>query len=126
MESIEKDKKEKEDFNFGPCLEKNCSYCCNPVKVERFFPEDEIPVDENGEKIWEERQEILIPENEIDITKVKSYDCKNFNKKTGKCSDYEKRPAICRRASCISKDSKESVDEQHKKATRGKFIVIKT
>ena len=45
----------------GPCLEKSCSFCCNPVKVARFFPEKRIPVDKNGKKIWEKREELLIP-----------------------------------------------------------------
>lgn len=127
MESIEHRKISTKNINNpGPCLEKKCSFCCDPVKVERFFPEDEIPVDENGEKIWKERKEILIPEDEIDITRLKTYDCKKFDKEHSKCSDYEKRPSICKRASCVKQDSEESIDEQHKKMTKRKFIVIKT
>jgi Fe-S-cluster containining protein len=94
--------------------------------VGRFFPEDKIPVNESGEKIWKERAEILIPEDEVDRTRLKSYDCVNLDKATGRCRDYENRPLICRKASCISRDSKESIDEQHKKMTKRKFISIKT
>jgi len=128
MESIEKKKKDKKNIedNPGPCLEKECSFCCDPVKVDRFFPEEKIPVNENGEKIWKERAEILIPEDEIDTTRLKSYDCVNLDKTAGKCLDYEKRPLICKETSCIKQDSKDSVDEQHKKITSRKFITIKT
>jgi len=122
MESIEKNKK---DNNPGPCIEKNCSYCCNPVKVRRFFPENKIPVNKNKEKIWKKREGLLIPKNEIDTTRLETYDCVNFDKSTGRCLDYENRPTICRRASCIDKSSTESIDEQHKKSTKGKFIIIK-
>ncbi|MFH1129291.1 MAG: YkgJ family cysteine cluster protein [Patescibacteria group bacterium] len=128
MESIEKSKRkiQKNENNPAPCIEKKCSACCDPVKVDRFFQDDEIPVDENGNKIWKEWPELLIPEDEIDITKLKSYDCLKLDKSTGKCRDYEKRPPICKRCSCIKKDSKESIDEQHKKLAKKKFIVIKT
>lgn len=121
MESIEK-----KDNNPGPCLEKKCSFCCNPVKVGRFFPEDKIPVNENGERIWKKRTELLVPEDEIDMTRLKSYDCINLDKSTSKCRDYEKRPPICRKTSCIEQNSKESIDDQYKKKTKRKFIVIKT
>ena len=123
MESIEKKVK---DNNPGPCIEKKCSFCCDPVRVGRFFPEDKIPVDENGNKIWEERPELLIPEDEIDTTRLKSCNCLNLDKSTGQCRDYEKRPLICKKCSCIKRDSKESINEQHKKLTKKKFIVIKT
>lgn len=125
MESIEKKEKDFKN-NPGPCLEKECSFCCNPVKVGRFFPEDKIPVNEQGEKIWKEREELLASEDEIDITRLKSYDCINLDKVTGQCRDYEKRPSICKKASCIKPDSEESIDEQHKKVTKRKFIVINT
>lgn len=121
MESIEK-----KNNNPGPCIKKECSFCCDPVKVGRFFPEDKIPANEQGEKIWKERTELLIPEDEIDETRLKSYDCINLDKLTGKCKEYKKRPPICRRASCIRRNSKESVDKQYEKTTKRKFIVIKT
>lgn len=117
MESIEKKEKDLKD-NPGPCLEKKCSFCCDPVKVDRFFPEGKIPINENGEKIWKERAEILIPEDEIDATRLVAYDCINLDKTTGRCQDYEKRPLICKKTSCIKQDSKESIDEQHKKRQR--------
>lgn len=127
MESIEKKQGTKDSKNNpGPCIEKKCSFCCNPVKVARFFPEDEIPTNEEGEKIWKERPELLIPEDEIDRTRLKSYDCINLNKSTGECRDYVKRPPVCKRASCIKQNSEESIDEQHRKMAKRKFIVIKT
>jgi len=45
---IEKERK-------GPCLDKKCSECCNPVKVGRFFPEDKIPKDKDGQPLWAKR-----------------------------------------------------------------------
>ncbi len=107
---------------FGPCLEKNCSWCCNPVKVARFFPEDKIPTDKNGEKIWQKRKELLIPEDQIDTARLETYDCVNFNKETGRCRDYENRPEICKNTSCIDEKSNESIDKQYKKFINQKFI----
>lgn len=37
---------------FGPCLDKKCSWCCDPVKVPKSFPDERIPVNGDGEKIW--------------------------------------------------------------------------
>jgi Zn-finger protein len=74
----------------GPCLEKNCSWCCNPVKVIKFFPENKIPVNKEGKKIWQKRNEILIPENQIDTTRIDTYNCDNFDSQTGQCKDYTK------------------------------------
>ncbi|MFH1098613.1 MAG: hypothetical protein V1723_01680 [Candidatus Uhrbacteria bacterium] len=67
----------------GPCIEKNCSVCCNPVKVNRFFPEDKIPKNKKGEKLWRQREEILIPKDDIDAVKLDSYDCVNYDKEGG-------------------------------------------
>jgi len=128
MESIEKKKQRenKESFNNpGPCIEKKCSVCCNPVKVHRFFSEDKIPVNKNKEKIWKKREELLMPEEEIDITKLETYDCMNFDKSTGRCLDYDNRPKICRRVSCVDKNSTESINDQYKKLAKKKFIAIK-
>ena len=121
MEKIEK----KIENHPGPCLEKNCSYCCDPVKVDRFFPEEKIPTNEKGEKIWKERTELLTPESQIDRVRLKSYDCTNFDHSTGKCTNYENRPNICKHTSCIDKNSKESPEEQHEKLINDKLISIK-
>jgi len=109
---------------FGPCIEKKCAVCCNPVKVESFFPEDEIPVNEKGEKIWE-YQGILASEKTPDGIKLKAYKCKNFDEETGLCKNYKNRPMICRETTCIDEKSKESTDKQYKKFIKNKFILIK-
>lgn len=110
---------------FSPCLEKDCSFCCNPVKVKSGFPEDKIPIDENGEKIWNRRDEIYVPETETEKIRLETFDCVKYDKETGKCMVYEKRPDICRQTSCVQEDSEKTVDEQHKRTLEEKFIVTK-
>ena len=112
------------ESKFGPCIEKKCSYCCDPVKVFRFFPDDKIPTNERGEKIWKEREEIFVPKRYIDKVKLRTYDCIYFDKSTGKCILYEKRPAICRKASCIDGNILETIDEQYQKIIDSEFLVI--
>jgi len=109
---------------FGPCDEKNCSRCCNPVKVPTSFPDEKIPVDNKGEKIWENTGKILIPKKHTDTTRLNTYECKNYDKKTGKCLDYENRPDICRNTSCVDEHSEKNIDEQYKKTMNEKFIEI--
>ena len=92
---------------FGPCIEKHCSWCCDPVKVPKDFPNDKIPANEKGEKIWIDRNEIIAPEETWEKEKIKTFDCINYNKETGLCDNYEKRPDICRATSCIDESSKE-------------------
>lgn len=108
----------------GPCLDKKCSWCCDPIKVHRFFPDENIPTNKKGEKIWKERPGLLIPEEHIDTVRLKTFDCVNLDKGTGICKDYEGRPDICKNTSCVDPDSKESVDKQHAKHTSEKFIQI--
>ena len=108
-----------------PCLEKKCSICCNPVKVSQNFPEDKLPKDKGGKDIWKFNNELLAPEDEIDTTRLRAYECKYYNKKTGKCDEYENRPEICRNTSCIDKKSNLSSDEQHKQFVSEKFASIK-
>ncbi len=109
---------------FGPCVDKNCSTCCDPVKVARFFPKEKIPKDADGNDLWQKREELLIPQDQPEETKLETYDCKNFNPKSGLCKDYENRPDICRKAGCIDKDSAESEEYQFKKLSEQKFIKI--
>ena len=111
------------EHKLGPCTDKNCSWCCDPVKVHQFFPDEKIPVNAKGEKIWKERNELLIPENS-ETMRLKTLDCINLDKETGLCKDYENRPEICKDTSCIDPNSKESVDEQHAKQTGEKFIKL--
>lgn len=108
----------------APCSEKKCSVCCDPVKVHRFFPEEKIPLDKNGEKIWVQRKGLLAPLSHIDTERLKTFDCKKFDKSTRQCVDYDNRPDICRNTSCIHYDSGESVDDQHKKFIEEEFVTI--
>jgi Fe-S-cluster containining protein len=110
---------------FGPCIEKNCSVCCNPVKVARFFPEEKIPKDADGNNLWQKRNELLIPQNQSTEDRLEAYDCKNFNTKSGLCNDYENRPSICRNTGCIDPNSTEPNEEQFKKAQGKDFVKIK-
>lgn len=110
-------------MKFGPCIENNCSACCNPVKVNRFFPDDRIPTDEKGEKIWSNPR-IAVPADNPDM-KLKAYDCSKFDKSTGKCTDHGNHPEICRNTSCIEEGSPLSIDEQYHQTADKKFIEIK-
>lgn len=108
-----------------PCADGTCSWCCNPVKVDESFPEENIPKDEAGKKLWTPRKEVLIPESESDTTRLKTYDCKNFDKASGHCSNYANRPEICKSTKCIDWDSVFDADEQHQKIVGQKFFVDK-
>lgn len=108
----------------GPCLEKKCSDCCDPVKMPRFMPEEKIPKDAEGKPLWTKRRELLVPEDQ-ERTKLETYDCKNFDPETGKCKDYENRPEICKNSGCVNPESEESVEEQHRKMKETKFMKIR-
>ncbi|KKQ18731.1 MAG: hypothetical protein US31_C0002G0076 [Berkelbacteria bacterium GW2011_GWA1_36_9] len=110
---------------YGPCLEKNCSWCCDPVKVVNSFPEEKIPINKNGEKIWKERNGMWVPETHSDTVRLKIYDCINFDKQSGQCKFYEERPEICKNTSCVKDDSLEDIHQQHQKFINEKFIPIK-
>jgi len=110
-------------MKFGPCLEKKCSACCEPVRVRRFFPDEKIPEDENGQKIWTNPRIIVSADNPD--KKLKAFDCNKLNKDIGKCSDYGKHPEICKNSSCIVEGSSVSVDEQYRRNIDEKFIEIK-
>lgn len=116
-----------ENFNsHAPCLDKECSWCCNPVKIDskKILNGMVLPKDINGDDLFQKRGEVLLPEEKIETSKVFAYDCKNFDKDSGLCNDYENRPEICRNATCIDVKSDVNIDEQHKKATEQKFIKI--
>lgn len=106
----------------APCLDKNCGYCCDPVKVN-IKNSGELPKDKNGKDIFIPRNEILTPESRIDTDRVKTFDCKNFDPITKRCLDHENRPDMCRSATCIS-DPEGNIDEQHKKVVSENFIKI--
>ncbi|OGN07863.1 MAG: hypothetical protein A2750_00220 [Candidatus Yanofskybacteria bacterium RIFCSPHIGHO2_01_FULL_45_42] len=106
----------------SPCLDKNCSWCCNPVKVPRFLPPDKLPKDKGGQPLWTKRKELLVPEDSQ--TKLETYYCKNYDSATGKCTDYENRPDICKNTECVDPNSTELIDRQHQKVTSKKFSKI--
>lgn len=110
----------------SPCKDKNCNFCCNPVKIDKRLIDRGLilPKDEYGNDLFIERNEYLIPEKNIDTVKLKTFDCRNFDKETGLCKDYENRPNICRNTSCIN-NSEKSIDEQYSELVDTKFIKIK-
>lgn len=101
--------KEKHD----PCLGKKCSWCCNPVKVSASFPDEKIPTDEFGDTLWKDREEIIAPESKMERVRLKTFDCKWYDPKSGKCREYEHRPEICRGTSCIDEHAHKTIDQQH-------------
>ena len=120
-----------ENFNkHAPCIDKsidkNCSFCCNPVKIDKRIIVNglRLPKDKNGKSLWKERDEILAPEDTMEKVKIATFDCINYDENTGKCLDYENRPEICRNTTCIT-DQSGDVDDQHKKVTEVKFVKIK-
>lgn len=106
----------------GPCVEKKCGFCCDPVRVD-IKNKGEPPRDKKGNEIFISRNEILVPYSRPDTDKVKTFDCKNFDPITKKCLDYENRPDMCRTATCIT-DPNGNIDEQHRKVTSENFIKI--
>lgn len=106
----------------GPCEDKNCGYCCDPVRIDTRNI-GQPPTDKLGRVIFTPRNEILRPRSSPE-TAVKTFDCKNFDPSTKKCLDHENRPDLCRNSTCIT-DPEGDIDEQHKKATNPKkFIKI--
>ena len=110
----------------APCLEKNCSFCCDPVKINQRVIQAgfKSPVDKDGIPIWKETGEILAPEEKIDTDRIATFTCINYDKKMGTCLDYENRPQICRNTSCVV-DANGDIDEQHKKVTEVTFIKLR-
>ncbi len=109
----------------SPCLKHDCNECCKPVKVDRGY---RAHVGEKFKDLpFSDRGEILIPEAEIDTTRLESYDCELLDEKTGQCKDYEKRPEICRSTECEA-FSEEDPKKQAKiidKIKKEKFICQK-
>lgn len=110
------------------CLEKECSKCCNPVKIWRkknVANRIEIPKDTEGKDLWVATGEEWAPLESVDTDRVDIYNCKNFDEKTGLCKDYENRPEICKTTNCVKKDSELSAEEQYQQAQNQKYIVTK-
>lgn len=84
----------------NPCIEHNCSECCSPIKLKKGYKQyigkdfDELP--------FKDRDELLIPENNIETVKLESYDCNLLDRDTGLCSDYENRPSLCKNTECAA------------------------
>lgn len=79
----------------GKC--KECGQCCNPIKTH-WYKKSII------KKTYEHD---FIRKNWFRISKKKAielgetgnaiyYECKKFDKKTNKCTEYNKRPDVCR------------------------------
>lgn len=76
------------------CLFHKCNSCCNPVKIDARRPNST-----NG-YLFIDLKEMLVPVEHPDTVKLKTYQCVNFNSKTGLCNDYENRPDICKNTTC--------------------------
>lgn len=110
-----------------PCLAKGCSQCCDPVRVHVDFPERLIPTDEEGERLWIDENETVIPMSSIEIGRpieLKTFRCLRFDSATGRCKDYESRPEICRKTSCMNSDSDQKLDQEHERVLRETFIKV--
>ncbi|MFH1142582.1 MAG: YkgJ family cysteine cluster protein [Candidatus Uhrbacteria bacterium] len=107
------------------CLNHMCSECCNPVKMKQGFKAHQ------GTKLnelpFEERDDLLIPETEIDTTRLESFDCKLFDEKTGQCKDYKNRPKICRQTECKAFETNNEQEQKEiiAKIKNEKFICQK-
>ena len=66
-----------------------------------------------------------IPEDHPETVKLAIFECINYDKEKKECKDYKNRPKICRNSWCIDKDSKDSLHDQYKSMTDGKFYKIK-
>ncbi len=103
-----------------PCIEKNCSWCCNPVKIIKFTLK-ELPKDKYGKDLRTLIEEERIPKDKPDGVRLQIYECLLLDKNTELCKDYKNRPEICKNSSCINKDSNKSKEEQHKASINSKF-----
>ena len=98
---------------FGPCQDKSCGHCCDPVKID-IKSQGNTPTDKNGKDIFIQKEEILAPEMTIEKTRLKTYVCINYDSVNKVCLDYENRPDICKSSTCIT-DENGDIDSQHKK-----------
>jgi len=108
-------------LNKSPCIEKQCSRCCDSVKVYKWTP---IPKDEYWNDLWENINEVRIPEKHPDTVRLEVYNCLWYDKDQKKCKEYSKRPEICNKTNCIDWDKNISIDKQHKEMIEQGFIKI--
>lgn len=114
--------------NYWPCKDKNCWWCCDPVKIwfRKWYDPSQIPVpkDNNWNPLWISKEEIWVDEKNIDTKRIQIYECLLYNKENNNCKDYKNRPDICRNTSCIDKNSTTTIDNQQQKAIQTIFIKI--
>ncbi len=69
----------------------------------------------------------MIPESEAEIVQLESYDCKLFDKESGRCKEYANRPAICKKTICdaFKTDDEKKQKEIIDKIKREKYTVCK-
>ena len=103
----------------GPCKEKNCWRCCDPVKVTKWT---EVPKDENG-FIRAKRDEMRIPEKHPDSIRLEIYDCLRYDGNKKHCLNYENRPSICRNTTCIN-DEGWDINKQYENLTNETFYIL--
>jgi Fe-S-cluster containining protein len=105
------------------CQKYGCSECCNPVKVKEGFGERHKE-SLNGFP-FRKRDEIWTPHESVDGIKLEVYDCENYDKEKGVCTDYENRPEVCRNTTC---DAHQMTDEAEQKkiieSIKGEEFVI--
>ena len=79
----------------NPCLKYNCSFCCNPIKINCLIT---INIKNTP---FVKTKKILIPEKHPESIRLNTYSCNNFDCQTGLCKDYSNRPIICRNTRCL-------------------------
>lgn len=111
------------------CEEKKCWWCCDPIKISfrKWYDPSRIiiPKDKDNNPLWIAKEEIRVPETDIDTRRIQIYECLLYDKDKKICKEYENRPDICRNTSCIDEFLDITIDEQHKKLIETNFIKIK-
>ena len=105
-----------------PCIEYNCSWCCDPIKVH---PWTKIPKSKTWEDLRQLLDEIRIPKKHPDTVKLLTYKCSLYNALKKLCDDYENRPEICKNTSCINIGSNIDEEEQYKNTILEEFYKVK-
>ena len=89
------------------CKKFNCSECCNPVKIHT------LSNFATNIKIWKERAgEFWAPKDSFEKTKLRIYDCENFNQQNGSCIDYENRPEACKNTFCRAYETNDPEEQK--------------
>lgn len=116
---------EKVPNRHGPCKDKNCSFCCDPVAISHQtiinLGENKLPKDKKGDPLFINLKKFIYLKNESERSKLQTFECKNFDKETGLCKDYENRPNICRNTSCVNSNEKIKTEEDQYNEFKNKF-----